>query len=63
MSPGFNWQALGLLIVQLSRLAMEWYKMVSGDPNGDDERRARKAAALVLDPDKPHQEIDEVVLE
>jgi len=55
----FNWEGLTRLILALSRAALSWYVMLDGDPNGD-ERKARKAASRILDPDTPETEIDHV---
>ena len=58
MSPGFNWQALTVLLLRLSQVAMEWYKLIEGDQNGIN--RARKVTSVILDPDRPEEEIDDV---
>lgn len=44
----------------LSRIAMDWYRLLE---NNDNERRkAQKAAARIIDPDTPEQEPEEVKL-
>jgi hypothetical protein len=58
---GFNWQALTHLLLQLSKVAIEWYRMIAGDADG--ERSALKVASIVLDPDRPEGSAEEVVLE
>ena len=56
-----DWQAIARLIAMLSKIAMDWYRLVSANPD-DDERKARKAVAIILDPDRPEEDVDEIEL-
>lgn len=54
-----DWQGLTRLVLALSRAALQWYVLIDGDPNGD-ERKARKAASILLDPDTPENEPEDL---
>lgn len=49
----FSWSDFAAFIVRLSRVALEWYREVSGD---SDDKEMRKRVAVALDPDEPEDD-------
>jgi hypothetical protein len=55
-----QWEQFASLLLQLSREALRWYRMIDGDNGGVE--KAQKVVAVVLDPDTPEQSPEEVDL-
>ena len=56
-----NWEMLARLIAMLSKIAMEWYRLVNTDEDTNaDARKALKVAVIMADPARPENDVAEV---